>query len=541
MEPAAATLTLGSWNVAGWATTLSKLSSETREYRAGGAVRPVDAFIRAHGLDVLCLQEVKTSDAKLVAEPAALGADAEHYESFWAPCRKVGKGKGFNGVATYVRKGLCVAADRNALRDELLDAEGRCLAVELADLVIFNVYVPNDGSGSLQLPLKCAFLEALRAAMQRARGRGKAVVLAGDLNLVYRPVDSHWESRRVDLARFMAEPEPEGAALRAMRSQLLRSWVEIEQLLAPDSVIIEKTYTTNPSSGARLDRWQKYTTHCTPRRKLGRAAPYADDASFRLDSRAVGDGGKFLAWPSMALRVPELVEVMALAGTAWSRETVRALAASDYSICSGAPDSSAWLKALLAEDGMVDSFPAIHGEPAERFTCWNQHENRRFRNAGARIDYILVDSGVALETGGGGLDRGSDSRGAAAAAAGSWQPAPFDGSLGIQVGRPSVPCGAGSTGICYTSPALSDHVMVQAALGARRADAQTVGSDRATKATQPQKAQKSLLSFFSAKVAQPDAAVGSAKAAQAARPRAAPPKKKKRVLTDFFAKPPPKR
>ena len=41
-----------------------------------------------HDVDILCLQEVKTSDAKVTAETAAHAAEVAGYESYWCPQRR---------------------------------------------------------------------------------------------------------------------------------------------------------------------------------------------------------------------------------------------------------------------------------------------------------------------------------------------------------------------------------------------------------------------------------------------------------------------
>jgi exonuclease III len=60
-----------------------------------------------------------------------------------------------------------------------LDNEGRCLLTLISNLAVFNVYTPNDGAFSVNLPLKLQFLRALRSSMTRMRALGFAVVLCG--------------------------------------------------------------------------------------------------------------------------------------------------------------------------------------------------------------------------------------------------------------------------------------------------------------------------------------------------------------------------
>ena len=74
--------------------------------------------------------------------------------------------------------------------------------------VVFNVYVPNSGSNNARLPFKLRFLHALRAAMQEQRAKGKAVVLAGDLNISPRSQDCTRSFRRIDVGMLLELKPP---------------------------------------------------------------------------------------------------------------------------------------------------------------------------------------------------------------------------------------------------------------------------------------------------------------------------------------------
>ena len=62
MEVGGKALHIVSWNVAGWPKTVACIN------RFHGSV---DNFMRLHSVDILCLQEVKTTVKKLTADPAA--------------------------------------------------------------------------------------------------------------------------------------------------------------------------------------------------------------------------------------------------------------------------------------------------------------------------------------------------------------------------------------------------------------------------------------------------------------------------------------
>ena len=153
-----------SWNVAGWPPTIHFIR---QHYKS------LPNYFNLHGADVVAIQETKVTADKLTQDPTAVGAadnDADGmamWESYWC-CNRRDQGRGFNGVATYARKGLTLAADACPFGDAELDAEGRCLLTVYETFCMFNVYVPNSGEGQ-RIGLKMRFLDALRAKMQEVR------------------------------------------------------------------------------------------------------------------------------------------------------------------------------------------------------------------------------------------------------------------------------------------------------------------------------------------------------------------------------------
>ncbi len=115
-----------------------------------------------HNADIVALQEVKARPDIIRDSPGLVGADIEGWESFWCPCRLKGSASAFNGVATFVRRGLCLSADSCPFGEDDLDREGRALVTDHGSFLLVNVYVPNDSCGSTRLPYKMRFLTKLR-------------------------------------------------------------------------------------------------------------------------------------------------------------------------------------------------------------------------------------------------------------------------------------------------------------------------------------------------------------------------------------------
>ena len=122
-----------SWNVAGWDATLKYIKSHYKS---------LEDYLDRHGIDVLCLQEVKVTRQRLGSEPASVGAHAPGWDSFWSTSTSK---KGFNGVTTFARKGLTTGADAQCLQDKAFDAEGRCIVTHHGEFSIFNVYAHSTG------------------------------------------------------------------------------------------------------------------------------------------------------------------------------------------------------------------------------------------------------------------------------------------------------------------------------------------------------------------------------------------------------------
>jgi len=542
---------LMSWNVAGWKTTLDHI----KRFKGG-----LSGFLQRHHADVLCLQEVKLTSKALSTDSAALCTEPPGFESFWA-CNE-GSGaqrQGLNGVATYARRGLVLRADAAPLRVPELDREGRCLLTDHGSFVLFNVYVPNHSGGS-RLPFKLRWLRALRAAMQRERAAGKAVLLAGDLNLKHRPKDCHWLGRPVRvsrLAELAREPEtaPAGspvapggsAAAAAAVAGLLpeerrtlaaawQLWPEVCESLRGREVRAFET--RNSRNGQVFQRWGVFArtvaavgaTPAGEHVRVGDPMGSEEEArgAYSVDGSGVDDdGGVVMGPPSLdaafVLRRPgelhagDLVECLRrLAGVELGPKLAQRLS----DALGGAPAPPAvqeWLQAALQEDGMVDSFAELHPDAEERFTCWDQYRNRRHENIGSRIDYVLVDRvffekhaqrGADLDTRGNLTPSSASAALSAATLGGLSQPSPFAGG-----GMPALEeeeywaqfREAASTGIVYTPPQLSDHVATSLLLrGCPAPGGQPAATrDAGTQRCQPHRAARRITDFFGAGAKRP--------------------------------------
>jgi len=162
--------------------------------------------------DVLCLQEIKTSDDAFPSEQVgALGYEAATF----------GTGR-WNGVAILSR--VSVADERRGLVDEpgyqpedalFASTEPRAMGATCGGVRVWTVYVPNGREvGHPHYEYKLAWLSALRATV--AQELTERFVVMGDFNIA--PTDDDvWDATAVHGSTHISAPERASlASLRAL-------------------------------------------------------------------------------------------------------------------------------------------------------------------------------------------------------------------------------------------------------------------------------------------------------------------------------------
>ena len=99
--------------------------------------------------------------------------------------------KGYSGVGLHVSKAL--AAERPVFSHPAFNFENRIAAVDIGDLTVASVYVPNGGKDH---PAKLRFLEALDGYAGSFAAAGRRLVLCGDLNVALTDRDVHAKERK---------------------------------------------------------------------------------------------------------------------------------------------------------------------------------------------------------------------------------------------------------------------------------------------------------------------------------------------------------
>jgi len=141
-------------------------------------------------------------------------------EGYW--CYWHGE-KGYSGVALHVHKSA--AGDCPTFSHPEFNFENRIAAVEVGDITVASVYVPNGGK---DYPAKLRFLEALDTYAESFAKTGRRLVLCGDLNVAITDRDVHVKERK---AKAIGQ-QPEEREL--MTRILSRGLVDLGRAFNPD-------------------------------------------------------------------------------------------------------------------------------------------------------------------------------------------------------------------------------------------------------------------------------------------------------------------
>lgn len=158
-------LRLVSWNVNGLRAIMKKGFPESLD--------KLDA-------DIVALQETKLQDPQLTDTMRRV----KDYEAYFSHASVK---KGYSGVATYTRiKPVRVSY---GIGVERFDNEGRIIAMDMGDVIFFNVYFPNGQMSDERLQYKLDFYDAFFAYADDCRRRGYRVIVMGDFNTAHNEID----------------------------------------------------------------------------------------------------------------------------------------------------------------------------------------------------------------------------------------------------------------------------------------------------------------------------------------------------------------
>ena len=183
--------------------------------------------------DVVCLQEIKTSDEKF----PALAFETAGYSAIWHGQRS------HHGVAI-LAKSEKPAEVRRGLPGDTSDGQARYLEVNVMGLRVASIYLPNGNpQPGPKFDYKLAWFERLIAYAARLCESDTPVVLAGDFNVVPTNFDIYnawaWRDDAV------MQPEPRAAYERL----LAQGWIDSTRRLHPKTRVY--TFWVNHAAFAR--------------------------------------------------------------------------------------------------------------------------------------------------------------------------------------------------------------------------------------------------------------------------------------------------
>jgi exodeoxyribonuclease-3 len=193
--------------------------------------------------DIVCLQELKTSDEKF---PVAAIEEAG-YGAIWH-----GQ-KSWNGVAILAR-GRKPEETRRGLPGDPDDTHSRYIEAVLDGMTIGCLYLPNGNPApGPKFDYKLKWFERLTKYAKSLFAHKEPVILVGDYNVIPTELDAYKPERWVKDALFFPESR---AAYQKLLSQ---GWIDALRTLYPDEAIytfwdyFRNAYTRN--AGIRIDHF----------------------------------------------------------------------------------------------------------------------------------------------------------------------------------------------------------------------------------------------------------------------------------------------
>ncbi|CAG9467435.1 unnamed protein product [Pedinophyceae sp. YPF-701] len=202
-----------SWNVAGLRALLKK------------APEALPQLCKEEQPDIICIQEHKLQEKHVEEiQGEVLGALGEGWQAhFVCSTDKAG----YAGVAMFVAPPAADSAVPAAptftsgIGMAEHDNEGRVQTAELPECFVVNAYVPNAGAAdpdNAKMPKRLDYRvgswdPAFSAYIKSLEGRGKPVVLVGDLNCAREPIDIHNPAGNLKSAGFTPEERESFAKL----------------------------------------------------------------------------------------------------------------------------------------------------------------------------------------------------------------------------------------------------------------------------------------------------------------------------------------
>jgi len=145
------------------------------------AKKGLAGFLKSQAPDILCLQEIKISDASRLKVEFDFAGYTEYWNSAVRP--------GYSGTAILIREGFKNVKDvKNGFGTKKFDIEGRVQTADLGKFYLVNTYFPNSNHELSRLGYKLEFNDALLKYVKKLEKK-KPVVITGDFNVAHQEID----------------------------------------------------------------------------------------------------------------------------------------------------------------------------------------------------------------------------------------------------------------------------------------------------------------------------------------------------------------
>ncbi|GAB1371394.1 exodeoxyribonuclease III [Candidatus Kapaibacterium sp.] len=181
-----------SWNVNGIRSILGQ--NPSKKFNTVSKDNKLFDFIESEQPDIICIQETKAEAEQILPELRY----PEGYSGYFNHSKAK---KGYSGVVTYSRREA-----KSSFTDigvEKFDIEGRVVATDFDDFILFNVYFPNGTSGMHRVEYKLEFYDALFSFLEPYRKDGRNIIVCGDYNTAHHEIDLARPKENIETSGFM--------------------------------------------------------------------------------------------------------------------------------------------------------------------------------------------------------------------------------------------------------------------------------------------------------------------------------------------------
>lgn len=181
-----------SWNINGIRSILGQ--NPSKKYDKITKDNKLFEYILKESPDIICLQETKADMDQINVELRF----PPGYEGIYHSCRRK---KGYSGVVTFYKK-QPISNEVN-IGIEKFDEEGRIIASDFGDFILYNVYFPNGTSGQERIDYKLDFYDSLFNHIEKQRELGKKIIVTGDFNTAHNEIDLARPKENVNNSGFL--------------------------------------------------------------------------------------------------------------------------------------------------------------------------------------------------------------------------------------------------------------------------------------------------------------------------------------------------